>query len=115
MELNETDVSNALPDLTEYPLVILDMKLSEGKLFVLHKGTKVNKNELTNTKIDINLFIDKHIHSDRILIYNYENGEFITEIALEMPVRAFDVKNNQLVGINTLNTESKLYLFNFVE
>ncbi|MFA5667841.1 MAG: hypothetical protein WC967_01260 [Balneolaceae bacterium] len=109
LEADEKWSENALPDLTDSELCVLDIdSYKEKYIFVLFKGEKISKDRIANKFVNPDLLIEEMLHTNKILVYNLK-GDFVKEIQLNEQIKGFSIYQNKLFSYSTLTDKTLLY------
>lgn len=89
-------------DLLYNKLCSLDIEASPDHIFVLSKGEKANKSDISEKYNNrINEYLEDFINTNQILLYDIE-GNFLKSVYLEKPVKKIEVYKDKIFYLRTL-------------
>lgn len=103
----------SLPVMGEHPEGSRDISVDDNFIYVLFNGKTISKFEQIRYSMNFEKLIEKVKHSQRVLIYDKNTGEFVKEIELPKPAMKMSVRGNRYFLLNSLGQQAVIeeYLF----
>lgn len=93
-----------ITDLLYNELCSLDISVLEDKVYVLSKGEKANRRDITQQYENrINEYLEDFINTDNLLLYNWD-GVYVNKLNLGHPIKKIEIHDKKLFYLQTVNS-----------
>lgn len=102
-----------LPIMGKHPEGARDIALDDNYVYITFSGKKISRWEQMRYAFNFEELIEKIKHSQRLLIFDRETGNFVKEIELPKTAMKFKIFGNSAYLLNTIDDVPSIYKYSF--